>query len=121
MRKQVRDEIVSTSVEEIYQAYPNLWERFGENGHKRTEEDNYHHLDHLTTAYEMNSVSFFLDYTEWLNTILTSRNVGTALIIDNFERLHRLIKQAEMESREEQDAYLSYLQKALAKLSSIER
>jgi hypothetical protein len=55
--------------DEIYEAYPFLCEKFGQNGRDRTEEDNYHHLDHLATAYEMNSVDFFVDYTNWLNTV----------------------------------------------------
>ncbi|WP_019377317.1 hypothetical protein [Virgibacillus halodenitrificans] len=106
-----KEQIVTEVVKQIYDAYPYLWEKFGENGHKRTTEDNYHHLNHLETAYNMNDKQFFMDYTEWLEQVLTSRNVGKELIIDNFERLISRMKESEEEKK-----YSSYLNNALTLL-----
>ncbi|KGP91617.1 hypothetical protein N780_18450 [Pontibacillus chungwhensis BH030062] len=107
MKASEREKVVEQVVHEIYEAYPFLWERFGENGHKRTTEDNYHHLDHLSTTYNMGEEQFFMDYTKWLQTVLTSRNVGTELIIDNYERLYRHLDK--LEDQEESNAYKDYL------------
>ncbi|GGD07045.1 hypothetical protein [Pontibacillus salipaludis] len=107
MKASEKEKIVDQIVHEIYAAYPFLWERFGENGRKRTIEDNYHHLDHLSTTYNMGDAQFFMDYTKWLQTVLTSRNVGTELIVDNYERLYRHLD--ELEDQEESKAYQSYL------------
>ncbi|PSL40783.1 hypothetical protein B0H99_104245 [Planomicrobium soli] len=82
-----KQQIAKETRESIYAAHPSLVERFGENGIVHTEKDNIHHLDHLETAYSLKQPSLFLDYTKWLQTVLESRNVGTHLIIDNFERL----------------------------------
>lgn len=87
MNKAIKDQIALETAKSIYEAYPNLWERFGERGFQHTEKDNHHHLDHLETAYELEDKQVFLDYSRWLETVLNSRNVETALIIDNFERL----------------------------------
>ncbi|MBZ5200533.1 hypothetical protein HU147_04800 [Planomicrobium chinense] len=87
MNKAIKDKIALETAKSIYEAYPNLWERFGEQGFQHTEKDNHHHLDHLETAYELEDKQVFLDYSLWLETVLNSRNVETALIIDNFERL----------------------------------
>ncbi|MGP4077959.1 hypothetical protein [Halobacillus sp. K22] len=108
-----QEHLVQQVVTEIYSDYPYLWGKFGQHGRDRTEEDNYHHLDHLKTAYEMDSVKFFIDYTEWLNSILTARDVGTDLIIDNYERLMRLLDQSELEDSYEKKVFIEFLQQAL--------
>lgn len=82
-----KQQIAKEARESIYAAHPFLIEKFGENGIIHTEKDNMHHLDHLETAYSMKQPELFLEYTKWLETVLSSRNVGTHLIIDNFERL----------------------------------
>ncbi|SFJ42128.1 hypothetical protein SAMN04487936_10299 [Halobacillus dabanensis] len=114
-----KSRLVQEVADEIYEAYPFLWEKFGQNGRDRTEEDNYHHLDHLQAAYEMDSVDFFIDYTDWLNTVLTSRNVSTSLIIDNYERLIRLINQMDLVDENEKRVFVHYLENALKHLHSL--
>ncbi|MCP3028229.1 hypothetical protein [Halobacillus sp. A5] len=111
-----KDRLVLQIVEEIYAAYPFLWERFGQNGRERTEEDNYHHLDHLYAAYEMKSAAFFLDYTSWLQNVLTSRGVGTELIIDNYERLIKNLDKVDWENKDEKDSFINHLKLALEKM-----
>lgn len=121
MKKVEQNHLVNEVVEEIYEAYPFLWEKFGQKGRDRTEEDNYHHLDHLSAAYDMNSVDFFIDYTDWLNNVLTSRGVGTHLIIDNYERLLRLLDQSTLEDEDECRAYMEYIQAALQHLHTLSK
>lgn len=87
MNMETKKAIASETAKSIYEAYPDLWERFGEKGFIHTEEDNQHHLDHLETAYSMADEAIFLDYAKWLESVLLSRGVETALIIDNFDRL----------------------------------
>ncbi|MCA1011125.1 hypothetical protein [Halobacillus halophilus] len=113
MNKIEQEWLVTQVVTEIYHDYPYLWEKFGQHGRDRTEEDNYHHLDHLKTAYEMGDGAFFIDYTEWLNSVLTARDVGTSLIIDNYERLIRLLKHSDFAASYEKNVYIEFLQQAL--------
>ena len=110
--------LVDLVVEDIYNSYPELVEKFGDNGRKRTVEDNYHHIRHLETAYQMKQSSFFQEYTRWLNNVLTSRGVGTALIIDNYERLIKWMEQAEFDSAEEKEAYRTYLDEGIKNLKN---
>ncbi|MFD1020456.1 hypothetical protein [Thalassobacillus hwangdonensis] len=117
MKASTKNRLVSLIVEDIYRAYPDLVERFGENGRERTYEDNYHHLDHLETAFQMDNVTFFLDYTMWLNNVLTSRGVGTELIIDNYQRLIQILDDCEMEEEAEKQAYIEYLKQGITVLS----
>ncbi|MDQ0428964.1 hypothetical protein QOZ98_001791 [Planomicrobium stackebrandtii] len=91
MKLEIKNKIASETAKSIYAAYPTLWERFGVRGFEHTEKDNHHHLDHLETAYSLNDAKVFVDYAIWLETVLTSRNVETALIIDNFERLQKVL------------------------------
>ncbi|MFC5711216.1 hypothetical protein ACFPU1_00320 [Thalassorhabdus alkalitolerans] len=116
MSNETKEKIVKEVSEAIYQAYPYLWEKFGEHGRIKTEEDNYHHLDHLETTYELRDITVFLDYTKWLENVLTSRNVGTYLIIDNFERLVKAIPGKVDKEREQ--AFLMYLQQAIQLLKN---
>ncbi|WJY27508.1 MULTISPECIES: hypothetical protein [Sporosarcina] len=112
MEQEAKDRVVDEVVWQIYDAHPWLTEKFGDNGRMRTAEDNYHHLNHLETAFQMSDSKFFTDYTKWLDQVLTSRNVGTDLIIDNFERLLAVLP-GEVDI-ERQSAYTDYLKKALA-------
>ncbi|REJ10075.1 hypothetical protein [Halobacillus trueperi] len=121
MNKSEQSRLVHLVADEIYEAYPYLWEKFGQNGRDRTEEDNFHHLDHLQAAYEMDSIDFFMDYTKWLNTVLTSRNVPTSLIIDNYERLVRLLKDMDLVDEKEKQCYIKYLQAALQHLETLSK
>ncbi|RLL42128.1 hypothetical protein D8M04_16240 [Oceanobacillus piezotolerans] len=107
----LKEEITKEMAAQIYQAYPFLWGKFGRNGYERTAEDNMHHLNHLELAYEMGDINLFLDYTKWLQGILTSRNVGTDLIVDNFNRLIEVIP--EKTEQKEADAYLHCLNQAV--------
>ncbi|CEG22167.1 hypothetical protein BN1080_01089 [Planococcus massiliensis] len=101
MNQALKKQIAKSTANQIYEAYPFLWDRFGERGFEHTEKDNLHHLDHLETAYDLNDKQVFLDYTIWLEKVLTSRNVGADLIIDNFERLIGFIE-AEAEQKEKE-------------------
>lgn len=87
MNSETKQLIASETAKSIYEAYPDLWDRFGEKGYIHTEKDNHHHLDHLETAFSMEDEAIFMDYTKWLESVLLSRGVETDLIIDNFDRL----------------------------------
>ncbi|MGR9048921.1 hypothetical protein ACQ4XT_09855 [Halobacillus faecis] len=121
MNKSEQSRLVQLVADEIYEAYPYLWQKFGQNGRDRTEEDNFHHLDHLQAAYEMDSVDFFIDYTKWLNTVLTSREVPTSLIIDNYERLVRLLKDMEVVDEAQKQCYIKYLDESLQHLYTLSK
>lgn len=100
MKLEAKQSIAAETAKSIYEAYPDLWERFGEKGFIHTEKDNHHHLDHLETAFAMEDKAIFLDYTKWLESVLRSRGVETALIIDNFERLMAILP-GKVEKKEE--------------------
>ncbi|MFC0523816.1 hypothetical protein ACFFGV_09635 [Pontibacillus salicampi] len=114
MKQALQDKIVEAVVAEIYAAYPQLQEAFGERGRRKTIEDNYHHLHHLETCFELRDYTFFQDYTAWLQRVLTSRGVSTELIIDNFERLSRHMEIETALSKEESTLYQHYLEQAIS-------
>jgi hypothetical protein len=108
--------VLEEVVKDIYIAYPELIERFGERGKEKCEEDNGHHFKNLETAFAVNEPKIFLDYAHWLNNVLTSRGMKTEHIIDNFERIHSKIEGQLSTEREE------FYQKALAlALSSLKK
>lgn len=85
--EQLADELTSS----IYEDFPEFMERYGERGKIRCREDNLYHFQHLNTAYEMQNVQLFIDYTIWLNGILTSHGMKSDDLIDNYERILRVI------------------------------
>lgn len=98
---QLIETMIDEVVEEIYKAYPELLERFGENGRIKCREDNQHHFHHLELAYTLNNPVVFLDYTKWLNSLLTSRGMKSEHIIDNFERIQKVIDEKGLQEKEE--------------------
>ncbi|MED1203364.1 hypothetical protein [Heyndrickxia acidicola] len=105
--------MIKKVVEGIFNDFPEVLERYGETGKKRTWEDNEHHFKHLETALYMNDQKFFTDYALWLNNILTKRGMKTSLLIDNFERIEQEIKE---ENIQKKDEYLQLLELAIHSL-----
>ncbi|WP_456277674.1 hypothetical protein [Bacillus sp. AK128] len=93
--------MIDEVVEDIYQAYPELLERFGERGRMKCREDNQHHFHHLELAFTLNNQLVFLDYTKWLNSLLTSRGMKSEHIIDNFARIQAVILGKGLDGKEE--------------------
>jgi hypothetical protein len=94
MNKQVREEIIEQVTDGIYEAYPEIMERFGEAGRKRCVEDNHHHFDHLQTATELNQPEVFTNYAVWLTNLLTQRGMNKQHVIDNFQRIHDALNES---------------------------
>ncbi|WP_246942700.1 hypothetical protein [Bacillus pinisoli] len=106
--------MIDEVVIDIYNAYPELLERFGENGRKKCREDNQHHFHHLELAYTLNNPVVFLDYTKWLNSLLTSRGMKSEHIIDNFVRIQQVIQGKGLDGKE--DYYQHCLTQAISLL-----
>ncbi|KAA0547344.1 hypothetical protein FZW96_10730 [Bacillus sp. BGMRC 2118] len=103
--------------ESIYKANPILLDKFGQRGKQKCKEDNLHHLRHLQTAFELKNSFVFIDYTNWLNNLLTNRGMETIHIIDNFERLETaIIGKLEQEI---ETAFIHYLQEAIHVLKAL--
>jgi hypothetical protein len=95
----------------MYRDYPELEERFGENGKVKCREDNHHHFHHLKTAFTLQNGQFFIDYAHWLTNLLVSRGMKAAHVKDNFERIHDVLKD---EHSEEAVFYRMILVEAMA-------
>lgn len=95
----------------MYRDYPELEERFGENGKVKCREDNHHHFNHLKTAFTLQNGQFFVDYAHWLTNLLVSRGMKPAHVIDNFERIYRVLKD---EYSDEAVFYRTVLTEAIA-------
>lgn len=84
--------IIDEVVTGIYKQYPELTEKYGEAGRQKCRKDNWHHFDHLETAYEVNDVVIFTDYALWLHEVLTARGMKTDHLIDNFTQIQFVLK-----------------------------
>ncbi|KGX92852.1 hypothetical protein N781_13225 [Pontibacillus halophilus JSM 076056 = DSM 19796] len=116
MTAEERETLVKQVVEEIYQAFPWFYERFGKRGYEKTVEDNLHHVDHLLTAYEMEDEEFFVKYVLWLERVLVNRGISSAILLDNLERLYRNVHLiADTKVRE---AFRTYLQQGMEQLNA---
>ncbi|KKI88908.1 hypothetical protein WQ54_28720 [Bacillus sp. SA1-12] len=109
------EEIVIKVTEEIYERNPSLLERFGVKGKEKCLEDNYHHMKHLQTAYELNQSSFFIDYAVWLDGILTKHGMKTQHLIDNFDII-RIVLAKDKGIAEQEERFNVYLADAIAVL-----
>ncbi|RCW69799.1 hypothetical protein [Saliterribacillus persicus] len=108
------ENVLDEVVEEIYKAYPSLQEDYGETGKIKCREDNQHHLDHLLTAYQVGQTKVFLDYSLWLNNVLTTRGMKGEHLRFNFEKLYDAIQ--DKLPIEQQVFYQQCLKKAIYEL-----
>ena len=103
MNSHTRTQVIDEVVAEIYEAYPEILERFGEAGKMRCLEDNHHHFDHLETAAKLNDPQVFSNYAIWLTNLLTQRGMSKHHVIDNFQRIHNVLgKSATPDAKEYQ-------------------
>ena len=92
MNKHTREQVIGQVVVGIYEAYPEILERFGEAGRMRCLEDNHHHFDHLETATKLGDPAVFTNYAVWLTNLLTQRGMNKQHVIDNFQRIHHALE-----------------------------
>ncbi|MBM7702125.1 hypothetical protein [Metabacillus iocasae] len=117
MINSIYKELLDEVVQEIYEAYPDLINRYGEQGKKKCFEDNVHHMKHLETTYALGGNSqFFTDYALWLNGILVRHGMETRHLIDNFERIQRVVPK--YISNPEREAFIHYLNEGIAILKN---
>lgn len=95
MNQQIREKVIDQVVIGIYEAYPDILERFGEAGKARCYEDNHHHFDHLDTAAKLGQPEVFSNYAIWLTNLLTARGMNKHHVIDNFQRIHDQLETSE--------------------------
>lgn len=95
MNERTQEEIINQVVVQIYEAYPEIFERFGEAGKVRCHEDNAHHFEHLETATTLGQPEIFTNYAIWLTNLLTARGMNKNHVIDNFQRIHDVLGTSE--------------------------
>ncbi len=99
----------------IARMYENpFWEaRYGERGHKYTEEDGRHHLSYLAEALMENDVAVLTRYAAWLQSVLTARGMCTRHLAENFLRLAELLAKEPIPKIEQAVSYLREAARAL--------
>ncbi|EIT87417.1 hypothetical protein A374_00545 [Fictibacillus macauensis ZFHKF-1] len=107
MTTDFEERIVDEVIEQMYSDYPSLFDRYGEKGKRKAVEDNYHHMKHLATAYELNNPQMFVDYVRWLQGILQGHGMTAALLRYNFEAID--LRLAVMTQNDRVKTYRNYL------------
>ncbi|WP_246238238.1 hypothetical protein [Alkalicoccus luteus] len=105
--------IIERVTKRIYEANPELLERYGDRGKEKCREDNNHHLKQLSAAFTVNSEAMFIDYAHWLNGILVRHGMETKHLTENFLFLEEAMKE---DSSTRADVYRAYLQAARSSL-----
>ncbi|KML34171.1 hypothetical protein [Rossellomorea marisflavi] len=100
--------LIDDVVEKLYKRYPELQDRFGEEGRRKCREDNVHHFNYLQSAADVGEEKVFVDYAVWLNSVLVSRGMKPDHLIDNFVCIQEAIEEGEGDER-----FISYLQAAI--------
>ncbi|MCK6204156.1 hypothetical protein KZX50_01645 [Bacillus infantis] len=116
MEKHDKDRIVKKLFERFYEEFPSL-EKFGESGKRRTEEDINYHFQYLETAYKLESIQIFTDYSKWLQDILTSRGLDSFYLVLNFKWLIEEMKETDAE---EKNFYIQALEEGIKVLEALE-
>ncbi|WP_261134159.1 hypothetical protein [Bacillus sp. Marseille-Q3570] len=107
----IKERMIVEVVEQIYRKYPELKERYGEQGVQKCREDNDHHFKHLETAFELKNDQFFVDYALWLNGILQNHGMTAEHLYINFELIQKVLD--DELGTERKDAYENALNKAI--------
>ncbi|MFT9849202.1 globin family protein [Aneurinibacillus sp. REN35] len=117
MKSEQKEQLLDHIVQRIYEIYPDLEEKYGERGKQKCREDSEHHFHHLATAYEMDNDQFFIDYTLWLNNVLTSRGMNPSHIISNYQILQDVL--CDILPYKQEQAYKRMLANAIQTLEKL--
>jgi hypothetical protein len=82
-----RDALAYAVTDALYAESPALLERHGERGREKCLQDMYYNIDQLIPAVDLGDGAMFARYVEWLNDMLTARNVATRDIVRCLEIL----------------------------------
>jgi len=80
-----RAELAGAITRALYEAMPQLHEKYGDYGRARCLEDMNYNLDHLAAAVALGSPAVFVNYVHWADSLLRARNVPTAELIRSLE------------------------------------
>lgn len=102
-------DLVDLAVEEIYREFPELLERYGEQGRRKCREDNEHHWRHLHTDWQLSDEKVFTDYASWLQGILLRHGMLREHLIANFRGLWKALEVYEGLEANQRTVYVNLL------------
>ncbi|MGD7045625.1 hypothetical protein [Jeotgalibacillus proteolyticus] len=109
--------LAEQATERIYERYPSLIDRYGEQGKTKCYEDNVHHFRQLHSAYELKQAAFFIDYAVWLNGILSKHGMNEQHLIDNFKIMKEVLSASSQVEEEALPVYKTFLNQAISALT----
>lgn len=80
-----KEELARTITERLYQARPELADKYGERGRARCLEDMRYNLEHLAPAVALEEATLFARYVVWLRDLLQSRGVPVDDVRDSLQ------------------------------------
>ncbi|MCD5322790.1 MULTISPECIES: hypothetical protein [Pontibacillus] len=110
IRQEIKEEIVEHVYERYLIHYPELMVYYDDIKLAHIKQDTLYHLEHLESTWPMKMDVIFLDYTEWVDTVLTSRGIETKLLEDCFIWMKEFMLSYEQD--EEFSYYTSLLSQA---------
>ncbi len=81
------DAIARRAVELAYARRPELWNRFGDEGRKKSLRDMRYHIAYLNEAIGSGEKSLFLDYLDWVSGIFVSIGLPSTALTESLECL----------------------------------
>ena len=81
-------QVTSEAVTDVFlRRHPEWLEKYGPSARIRGIEDAGFHIDFLASAIESGSTSSFEDYSRWTISLLTSRNIASHFVAENFKQI----------------------------------
>lgn len=78
-------------IDALYSEMPGLLDKYGERGRHKCFQDVCYNVEHLAPAVELGEAGLFASYAQWLNRVLTSRNVPTDEVVRSLELLEAAV------------------------------
>lgn len=82
---QNKNDIVSKIVEKQYSLAPEFWEKFGEEGKKKSLQDAAYHLSFLSEAIQLGDTDIFTEYIGWVKLLFREINLPDGVIVNTLK------------------------------------
>lgn len=76
----------------LYEAHPELIERWGDEGRRKCTEDLAHNFEHLQGALSVGRPSLFQSYMEWVAAVLGARNIPVRHVLHSLTAMESALR-----------------------------
>jgi methanogenic corrinoid protein MtbC1 len=89
-----RTDIAEQAIQRMWERFPHLRTRYGEQGREKSLQDMMYHVVYLAEAVRNDSPRLFVEYVRWVKVLLNSLKIDDQDLVRTFQQLRETVEEA---------------------------